>query len=163
MFLASIPALYSALSGLDLDRDTVRVLLPDVPAPVGSALKKFMVTFPDGGTMSFDGFVTHVQSRAAIDSITTVEMEVVPTGEVVSTPATSTHRPVYRDEVTVTHNGETIGDVLSIETPQLKRSVYEVTTADHTERTYIEGIKRAGPMRLELAWDKDFDVKKLMS
>jgi hypothetical protein len=162
MFLASIPALYAALSNVNLDTEAVKVLLPEAPAPLGSILKKFLVEFPDGGTISFDGFVTQLIQRSAVDSITTVSLEVVPTGEVTSTPATKRPKRIARDTV-VQLNGESLGDVLSIEAPRIERTLYEVYhRKDEGEATFIQGVKRIGPLKLELAWDKEFDVRKLM-
>jgi hypothetical protein len=160
MFLASIPALYAALSHVNLDTEAVKVLLPEVPAPVGSFRKEFLVEFSDGATVSFDGFVTQLTQRSAVDSITTVDLEIVPTGEVTSTPSTR-----KRQSGTVVRlNGETLGDVLSIEAPRIERTWMETTSYldNPDEPTFIPGLRRVAPMKLELAWDQRFDIHKLM-
>jgi hypothetical protein len=159
MFLASIPALAAALSNVDLDTEVVKILLPEVVPPLNTDLRNFFVTFPDGGTMSFNGYVTELSQRIGAGEWLTAEMTIVPSGEIVSTPATK--KKPRTKETTVHFNGESLGDIATIEMPTMTRNTFDVTTADGDEEFMIGGLRRVGSMSLELNLNEDIDVVKL--
>ena len=169
-FLASIPALYAALKNIDLDMEPVKVLLPPVEPPPSvlggtSLLQKFRVDFPDGASLSFNGFVTHAETQLPVDSLATVQMDIQPTGEMEYTPPVKgqRRRPNRKDAIEanateVSFNGKSLGDVQEIRLPQVRRTMIDISTIQDSAPNFMEGLRRPTPLMLTVAWDEKAPV-----
>lgn len=162
MFLASIPALYAALKSIDLDTESVKVLLPEIPDTTFSlpgGLRNFHVDFPDGARLSFSGYIKQANVIDGIDTMHMVNMDIVPSGEVNYTPPSG--KKFHDEPPAVCVNGESVGDVLDI-SGQVQREVIDVTYANDEVQSYATGIQRCSGLSFTARVNEDFDVLKLM-